>query len=255
VFENLKRVEVPVNIRVYQKGEPKEMAIYLFKYTVIGFLFLLIEYWIYGLLPRYINNPGHPKGYDLGGNAVMFFITAFMFILPQAIGAVVTIKTMRPANGFCVLGGFLLAGGIFIAAIEWQFGLYLVFTCTTLFAINAIPHLHFTLKWHHLLYFAIIGAIICYITFRITDYFMDIWTYLQIMFLCTAAVDFLGLKIRQWGYAYLFGWSVMAIYVWIYEDLLLGVYIFFASLICTGGALGLFFAWRTIGNKAKLREE
>lgn len=246
-------VERPKTIRQYDGVDWKSVVQYFVKYTVIGFVFLGLEFLIGAV---YFNYPNYADDMYLmlGINAILWFCVAFMFVIPRVVAAVVTNQTNRPSNGFALVFGFLLAGLLFGAIIDWGWGGYMIFAQVLLLLANVFPHLQFTIKWYHVPYFMGLGALACYISVLYTLHFMDVWAYLQCMITCTLMVMIIGNKIKQWGDFYFIGYLIFSVYVLVEMDRMMGFAYFMGAGFATLGALLLFKAWRKIANKAQLRE-
>jgi hypothetical protein len=250
----MKQIERPSKLRQYYPGTWQGILKYILIFTPVSVFILWCMYTISLTFDQPYVDSTHVTGYDLLGNAVVWIFAALIFSIPELVGLFTTLKTERPSYGFATLIGFFCGGIIFTFIFDKGWGLYMIFMTAALFFLQIIPHHHYTFRWGDIIYYLFYGILICYITFMVTEYFMDIWSYLQLLYTCVMFVMILGNKIRQWGYAYLMGWVLCSLYILIFSNALLGIYFLISSILLNVALFGIFAKWRSVGDKAKIRE-
>ncbi|MHA1584526.1 MAG: hypothetical protein ACTSVU_01970 [Promethearchaeota archaeon] len=210
-------VDKPEHERVFLKAKWTSTAIIALISFVLGYAMLFgLDAWE-KILPRITENPHR---YAMPGWAASYFIYLFMMGIPLITANIFYQKTHKPAFGFASLGGYIAAAGIFMFTNLW-FGAYTIWVSGFALLGNAINQRDYSLRAWHLIYYAILGIIGCYINTVIQMVYWDVWVWLQFIHMNLFMFLIGACKIRQWGYSYLFGWALTAIYFLINPHLLI----------------------------------
>lgn len=205
MLKNWREVEIPEKKSVFQKGDIVGNAKYFGISLGIGFVFLVIWDMIIPYLPRLT----HHEGFDLNGNAGMYILSMVAFLLPWAVSGIIFHKHSCPAYGFWSMAGFFIAG-VAYTPFNWFIALFFMYISALLFLANAPSQGDYTLQNKHLIYNFVLGMVACWINLEIMAYSRDIWTYMMFIQLHLFVTITIGLKIKQWGYFYAYGWAVFA---------------------------------------------
>lgn len=230
----------------YHPEKPKRQFLIIYMGTgfAIGLITLLFLNWIGGNYWESVESQTQFINYGINGLFTwIFFLTMF---IPMLIGNLISLKKKCPPYGFSAIGGFLIASAIYSFLGNRPLAYYSIFVIILLFLLALPSPKDYTLKVWHLVYFIILGAVICDINIYITDFYGEIWCYLQFAWLHLMAIVLIATKIRQWGYFYMIGWSIVAfIYLFLPGELINGIYYIFAPNLLTWAVLRFFFKiWR-----------
>jgi hypothetical protein len=251
MLEKWGKVEIPKDIKTFEKAEIQESVKSFIISFVIGWVLIWIVHNSIQLLPTYRNG-----GYDLVGNAIVFLLYLALMMVPAIIGAYLKNKKNCPTYGFLSVIGFMAAGATY-SIVDLFVGIYALFLAGLILVANIIKPGEYKLKWWQLCFYFLFGVVVNIIhTYVVILFNQDVWTYLQFVYIHLFTTILISLKIRQWGYFFQLGWIVYSIYYMIYVDLLLGIYIFFAPTLMTGGVIYYFFKiWRNISEKFRNPDE
>jgi len=94
----------------------------------------------------------------------------------------------------------------------------------------------------------VIGFISSWINMIVILDYMEIWSYLSIIFTTIIPGVIIGLKDRYWGYGYMVGFAIAGIPFLIIVDLFIGGYVFATTLFIFIIVMLIFWlGWRSIG--------
>ncbi len=105
---------------------------------------------------------------------------------------------------------------------------------------------------YKMIIFFILGGCVSWINMWFILIFMEIWSYLSIIFTTIIPCVGIGLKNRLWAYSYILGFSIAGIPFMIFMDLFIGGYTFITTFLIFIIIWLIFWkAWRTIGSIKK----
>lgn len=98
-----------------------------------------------------------------------------------------------------------------------------------------------------LVFYCIIGFVVSNINMYIIVLSMEVWAYLLIIFLIIIPAIIIGLKVRDWAYGYMIGYSTAGILGIFIYDLFIGAYTVAVSILIFIILWLIFFkTWRSI---------
>ena len=101
--------------------------------------------------------------------------------------------------------------------------------------------------------FFFIGGVISWVNMLLILAYMEIWSFLSIIFISSVPGVIIGCKNRYWGYGFMFGFSMAGIPFMIFVDPFIGGYIFATALFIFIIMLLLF--WKTWRSLSTLKRE
>jgi hypothetical protein len=248
-----KQVDKPTKIRKKIPGTPQKGTVFLLLGLIIG-IFLLFIFNLFGGNYWSALQTGLPY-YAL--SAVFYWIFFLTMLIPTIFAGIIALKQSCHMYGFLNLGGWGIAAIIFAIWVNPILGWYMVFSISLIFLLTWPDPGNYNLKWNDLVYYFLLGVLVCLINTYITNFFnRDIWCYLQFLYFHLMAIIIVSLKIRQWGLMYMYGWILGSIILmFLPNELVNGIYNLCAPGILTWAVLRFFFRiWRPTAKKLNAKE-
>jgi hypothetical protein len=219
----------PEHMPIFHKGKP----IFIIINAVIGFfggwvLLFAITAWE-GSLATWSDGR-----YAFPAWAPSYFVYFLLMVIPVIVTNIIYQKSRTPHYAFSSMSGIIAAGISFMFLGKnlipqedalW-FGFYLVYVCGFSLLGNALSQRDYSLRAWHLIYFFLLGFLGNYINTIIQLVSWDVWGWLQFIHIHLFLVIIGAVKLRQWGYVYMVGWAVSALFMlilpsswslWIFE--------------------------------------